>query len=214
MKTSTKLVLATLVLVAHQTTQPSKTTRSTQYPVSEIFTDRWSPRAMSGQEIADEELMSLFEAARWAPSSYNGQPWRFIYAKRNTPAWEKLFNLMVPFNQEWTKNASALVVVISRNTYEWNNSENRTHSFDAGAAWQNIALQASINGLVAHGMSGFDYDRTRKDLAIPAEYTVEAMFAIGKPAPVEVLSEDLRKIETPSTRKPVETFAFEGTFKN
>ncbi len=214
---STKLaLLATLVAAAQPAlakTKQQKTTRTAQYSVDEIFMNRWSPRAMSGEEMSDTELMSLFEAARWAPSSYNGQPWRFIYAKRNTPAWAKLYDLMVPFNQSWAKNASALVVIISRNTFEWNNEQDRTHSFSAGAAWENLALQASLNGLVTHGMAGFDYDRTRKDLNIPAEYTVEAMFAVGKPATADVLPAELRDGEKISTRKAVNEIVFEGTFK-
>jgi nitroreductase len=213
----TSLLVPLLLIVSQAAAaekKQAKTTRTAQYPVDDIFLNRWSPRAMSGEAISDAELMSLFEAARWAPSSYNGQPWRFIYAKRNTPAWDKLFNLMVPFNQSWTKNASALVVVVSRTTFEWNNQPAVTHSFDTGAACQNLALQASAKGLVVHGMSGFDYDRARKDLHIPDTFTVDAMFAIGKPAPAESLPEDLRKMETPSPRKPVAELAFEGTFKN
>lgn len=213
MSTNFKIGL-TLSLLASGAVMQAKTARAPQYPVDEIFTNRWSPRAMSGEALEDRELMSLFEAGRWAPSSYNGQPWRFIYAKRNTPAWETLFNLMVPFNQSWTKNASALVVIVSRNTFEWNGEPHRTHSFDTGAAWQNIALQASMKGLVAHGMSGFDYDRARKDLHIPSDYTVEAMFAIGKPAPASVLPAELQAGEQPSGRKKVAEIAFEGSFKS
>ncbi|HEB41979.1 MAG TPA: nitroreductase [Candidatus Dependentiae bacterium] len=187
--------------------------RKAQYPIHDIFINRWSPRAMSGEELSDEELMSLFEAARWAPSSFNEQPWRFIYAKRNTRYWDRLFNLMIPFNQSWTKNAAILGVIISCNTLELSNKPARTYSFDTGAAWENLSLQGSINGLVVHGIEGFDYNRAKKELNIPDDYTTEAMFAVGKPGKLEDLPPDLQEREKLSDRKKVEEFIFEGVFK-
>jgi nitroreductase len=186
--------------------------RVADYPILDLILNRWSPRAMSGEPISDQELTSLFEAARWAPSSYNGQPWRIIYAKRDTQAWAPLFNLLVPFNQEWAKNAAVLVLVISRDTFEFNNKPARTHSFDTGAALENLALQGFSMGLVVHGMEGFDYDRAKKELGIPDGYTVQAMFAIGKPAPKEVLSPELQKREEPSDRKKIDACVCEGRF--
>ena len=118
-----------------------KTPRQSRYDINPLLLHRWSPRAMSGEEISDTELMRLFEAARWAPSSYNGQPWRFIYAKRNSEPWDKLFSLMVDFNKSWAKNAAALVVIISRKNFEHDEKPSVTHQFDAGAAWENLALQ-------------------------------------------------------------------------
>jgi nitroreductase len=188
--------------------------RVASYPINKMFVDRWSPRAMSGKPISNEELMSLFEAARWAPSSYNGQPWRFIYAHRDTPTWNKLFNLLAPFNQEWCKNAAVLVLFISKKTFEYNNKPSITHSFDTGSAWMSMALQGSMNGLVVHGMEGFDYDKARKELAVPDDFTVEAMCAIGKPGPISVLSPELQKREEPSDRKPLKDLIFEGSFKS
>jgi nitroreductase len=191
------------------------TTRKAEYAVDDIFLNRWSARAMSGKEISDAELFSLFDAAHWAPSEYNSQPWRFIYVKRGTKHWNNVYNLLVPFNQEWCKNASVLVVMLSRNHYE-NGDLIRTHSFDAGAAWQNLALQASMRGLVAHGMSGFDYDRAKKDLQVPDGYTVEAMCAIGYPASPDVLPEGgMREGEKKrSGRKPLKEFVSEGVFQS
>lgn len=189
------------------------TTRKAEYAVDDIFLNRWSARAMSGKEMSDTELFSLFDAARWAPSEYNSQPWHFIYAKRGSKHWNALYNLLVPFNQEWCKNASVLVVMVSRNHYE-NGDLIRTHSFDAGAAWQNLGLQASMRGLVAHGMSGFDYDRAKKDLHIPDGYTVEAMCAIGHLANPDVLPEGgMREGDKKrSSRKPLKEFVSEGSF--
>lgn len=189
------------------------TSRKTNYPVDEVLVKRWSPRAMSGESISDKELFSLFEAARWAPSSYNNQPWRFVYAKRGTVSWDALFTLMGDFNQSWAKNAAVLVVIISRDTFSYNNQPSRTHSFDTGAAWENFALQGFMNGLVVHGMEGFDYDRAKQVLKIPDGFTVEAMCAVGKPGALEDLPKELREREVMSDRKPIEEIAFEGTFR-
>ncbi len=186
--------------------------RVADFPILDVLLNRWSPRAMSGESITEQELFSLFEAARWAPSSYNSQPWRFIYARRDTSAWKPLFDLLVPFNQSWTKNAAVLIVVISRTTFELNNKPARTHSFDTGAALENLAVQGHAQGLVVHGMEGFDYNRAKLTLGIPDGYAVEAMFAIGKPAPKEILPPELQKREEPSGRKKVTEFVCEGRF--
>lgn len=189
-------------------------TRKTEFPIHPIIQNRWSPRAMSGDRMTDEELMPLFEAARWAPSSYNGQPWRFLYAKRNTPEWDLFFDLMIEFNQSWTKNASVLVVVISHKVFEKNGKPSPTHSYDTGAAWMSLALEGSRRGYVVHGMEGFDYEKARRTLEIPDDYQVEAMCAIGKRAPKEKLPEELQKREAPSPRNPLKAMLCEGKLKN
>lgn len=186
--------------------------RTSQYPIEKIILNRWSPRAFSGEPITQEQLMTLFEAARWAPSSFNNQPWRFLYALRDTPNWQLFFDLLVPFNQEWCTRAAVLILVVSRNNFELNNKPSRTHSFDTGAATENLALQGFAMGLVVHGMEGFDYDRAKKDLTIPADYTVEAMFAVGKHSSSDILSPELRARETPSDRKPLSEIIIEGKF--
>jgi nitroreductase len=188
--------------------------RKPEYDVDEIFLNRWSPRAMSGEEISEDELMTLFEAAKWAPSSFNNQPWRFLYARRNTENWLPFFNLLAEFNQAWAKNASALIVITSKKTFEHNRKPARTHSFDAGAAWQNLALQGSARGLGVHGMQGFDYDKAREVLNVPDDCEVEAMVAVGKPGNKEELPEKLREREFPSARKKLSEIVFEGMFKD
>ena len=187
--------------------------RHPDYDINPLILNRWSPRAMSGEEIPDADLMRLFEAARWAPSSYNGQPWRFIYAKRNTELWDRLFNLMVDFNKSWAKNAAVLLVIISRKNFESNEQPSVTHQFDTGAAWENLALQGEAQGLVTHGMQGFDYEKARKDLSIPEGYDVMAMVAIGKPAPKEILPSEIQQREQPSDRKPLSEIIMEGYFR-
>jgi len=186
--------------------------RRPEYSVDRIFLNRWSPRAMSGEKISRDELMSLFEAARWAPSSYNSQPWRFLYAMRDTENWGLFFNLMVEGNQAWAKNASVLITVVSKKKFD-NGKPSRTHSYDTGAAWENLTLQGTLKGLVVHGMQGFDYDRAREVLNIPDDYEVEAMIAVGKPGKKENLPQKLQEREFPSTRKKVAEIAFEGKFK-
>ena len=211
MKCKSIVLLNLISMMTIQGAQMSK--RSTTYPVNKLFTERWSPRAMSGESLSDKELMTLFEAARWAPSSYNSQPWRFVYAKKDTPAWDTIFNLLVEFNQSWCKNAAALVVVVSKDTFDHNGQSSRTHSYDTGAAWENLALQGSFSDLVIHGMAGFDYDRAKKELNIPDGYTVEAMIAIGKPGQTKSLPKELQEGEVPSDRKPLSEIVFEGSFK-
>lgn len=187
--------------------------RKSDYKILDVILNRWSPRAMAGEPISDEQLMILFEAARWAPSSYNNQPWHFIYAKRDTQQWDLLFNLMVPFNQGWAQDAAVLMVLVSRKLFFFNNKPSRTHSFDAGASVENLAIQASAMGLVCHAIEGFDYDRAKKDLAVPDDYTVEVMIAVGKPGPLEKLSQELQEREKPSGRKKVARIISEGIFK-
>ncbi|MCH7568920.1 MAG: nitroreductase family protein [Nanoarchaeota archaeon] len=187
--------------------------RKADYPIDKLFLDRWSPRAMSGESISEEELMTLFEAARWAPSTYNEQEWRFIYAKRGSADWDRLFNLLMEANQVWCGNAAVLACAVSKKTFTKNNKANPVHTFDCGSAWENLALQASIMGLVAHGMAGFDYEKAKIELNIPDDYKVEMMFVVGRHGKKEDLPENLQEMEYPSDRKKVSEFIFEGKFR-
>ncbi|MDT7808576.1 MAG: hypothetical protein QOJ70_2389 [Acidobacteriota bacterium] len=186
--------------------------REAAYPIDELFLDRWSPRAMSGKAIDEEELLTLFEAARWAPSSYNNQPWRILYARRDTEHWQTFFGLLVEGNQSWAKDAAALLLFVSKETFDFNGQTYPTYSFDTGAAWENLALQATLKGLVTHGMQGFDYERARTELNIPEGFRVEAMIAVGRPGDPEKLPEQLREREAPSDRKPLSEITCEGAF--
>jgi nitroreductase len=191
-----------------------QTKRMSEYSINPLILNRWSPRSMTGEELNDEDIMSLFEAARWAPSSFNNQPWRFIYAKRNTGYWDRLFNLLADTNKSWAKNAALLAVVISRKNFEFNGKPARTHQFDAGSAWENLALEASSRGIVAHGMQGFDYEKARTELGIPADFEVMAMIAIGKRGPKENLPTELQDKEKPNDRKALKDIIMEGTFRS
>ncbi len=187
--------------------------RKSPYAINPLFLSRWSPRSMTGESMTEEELFSLLEAARWAPSSYNNQPWRVIYAQRDTPEWNLLFDLLVDINKGWCKNAAALLVFVSNSRFEHNNSPNRTHSYDTGAAWMSIALEGASRGLVVHGMSGFDFDKAHSSLNVPEGFTVEAMAAIGKRAPKEDLPAQMQEAEAPSNRKPLNEILIKGKFR-
>jgi nitroreductase len=186
--------------------------RTADFPIEELFLRRWSPRAMSGLPLGDAELNTLFEAARWAPSTYNEQEWRFLYARRDTQHWEMFLHLLMEANQAWCKNAAVLVVVVSHKVFERNGKPNPVHKFDSGAAFENLCLQAATMGLVAHGMAGFDRERARAELGVPDDYDVEAMIALGHPGNPDDLPEGLLEREVPSGRKPIHEIICEGPF--
>jgi len=186
--------------------------RTADHPIDSLFLDRWSPRSMTGEPLDDGELNVLLEAARWAPSSFNNQPWRILYARRDSEYWTLFLGLLVEGNRVWAQGAAALLLFISKTTFDHNGRPARTHSFDTGAAWENLALQATLRGIAAHGMQGFDYDRARTDLGIPDEYEVEAMIAVGRPGPPDALPDKLRAAESPNARRPLAETAAEGTF--
>ncbi|HVZ93800.1 MAG TPA: nitroreductase family protein [Phycisphaerales bacterium] len=187
--------------------------RRADHPVLPIFIDRWSPRAMSGDPLTRDELDRLFEAARWAPSSYNEQPWRILYATRDSAHWPDFLHLLMDLNKAWCVNAGALFLFVSKKTFSHNGAPNAVHVFDCGSAWENLALQGASMGLVTHGMAGFDRDRARKTLHIPDDFEICAMAAAGKPGDTEDLSEAMRTREVPSGRKKIEEFTMEGPFK-
>ncbi len=193
--------------------EENKNVRKPTHKINSHILNRWSPRSFTGDKLTHEELMSLFEAARWAPSSYNHQPWRFIYAKKDSNDWSRMFNLIDEFNQVWAKNADVLVLIISLKNFEYNGKLSRTYHFDTGAAWAYLALEATIKGLSTHAMEGFDYNKARTDLDIPADYDIFAINAIGKQGPRESLPSDLRDEEFPSGRKPLHEIVMEGTFR-
>ena len=190
----------------------SGSVRKSDYPINSLILNRWSPRSMTGEALNDDDIMSLFEAARWAPSSYNNQPWRFIYAKRNTNHWDRFLNLLAEGNKIWAKNAALLVVVISRKNFEFNEKPAITHQFDAGSAWENLSLEASSRGIVAHGMQGFDYKKAGVDLGIPPDFEVMAMIAIGKKGSIEILPPELQEKEKLTNRKPLKEIIMEGFY--
>lgn len=192
-------------------------TRTADHDIDPIFLARWSPRAFTGEAMPDALLMSLFEAARWAPSAINIQPWRFVYAHRGSLEWTPLFGALMEMNQAWVANASVLAFVLSDRFRRKPGAEpaaNLSHSFDAGAAWAYLALQASHLGWAAHAMGGFHADRAYEALgAREADYRVEAAIAIGRPTGAETLPEAYRAREVPSGREPVGRLVFKGRLR-
>jgi len=167
---------------------------------------------MSGEALTEEELLRLFEAARWAPSTYNEQEWRFLYARRDTPHWPLFFDLLAEGNKAWCHRAAVLVVVLAKKVFTRNNQPNPVHLFDSGSAWENLALQATVMGLASHGMAGFDFDKARSVLRVPDQYAVAAMCALGRLGKPEDLPPALRELEKPSSRRPVSESICEGPF--
>ena len=199
-----------------RTTLPLTTnSRTPTYPIDSIFLERWSPRAFSGEEMPLDTLLTILEAARWAASSFNTQPWRFIFALRDTPHWDTLLSLLVPFNQEWAQHASALVfaasATVSRSPRTGDEHPLPTHSFDTGAACACMALQALRLGWHVHGMAGFDHNRARSTLHIPVDLALEAVFAIGRLGDKMNLPEALQSREAPSDRLPLAQLVFEAS---
>lgn len=190
--------------------------RAPDYPIHPLFTDRWSPRAFTGEPIPEPTLFGLFEAARWAPSSYNSQPWRFIYGRAGTPGWQPIFDSLAEFNQSWARRASALVLVLSRTLWvQPGKTESEalpSHSFDTGAAWASLAFQATLSGWHVHGIGGFDRERARRALSVPADYAIEAVIAIGRRGDKAVLSETLQAREAPNQRLPLSRLVADGRF--
>ena len=187
-------------------------TRSSDHDIEPLILQRWSPRAFTGETMPQAELLRVLEAARWAPSSYNAQPWRFLYARRDTLAWPKFLGLLAESNRLWARNASVLMIALSKRTMDPGGKPNHAHSFDTGAAWSNLALQANAMGWHAHAMVGFDIPRAAAELGVPEDYRVEAAIAIGRQGDKSMLPEPLQAREAPNSRNPVTAFAFEGGF--
>jgi nitroreductase len=184
--------------------------RQPDHEIHPQFLTRWSPRAFKEQEVPDDVLHSVFEAARWAPSGSNLQPWRYIIA--HTPEQRSRFlEFINPFNVEWCQKAPVLSVVASH-TKVPDGNDNAAHAFDAGTSWGYLALEAANQGLISHAMAGFDKAKAREILHVPDEYELHAVIAIGYRGPKESLSERNLNREFPSSRNPVSDMVFEADF--
>jgi nitroreductase len=175
-------------------------------PLNDLIARRWSPREFVDKPIEPEKLRSLFEAARWAASSFNEQPWRFIVATKDHPAeFERVLSTLAPKNQAWAKTAWALGISAAKKTFTHSGAPNRFGIHDAGAALANLMLQANSVGLYVHGMAGFDAEKARAEFGIPPEFDMGAAFAIGYLEP---------ETQPPATRtrKPLEETVFGTRF--
>lgn len=184
--------------------------RAADEPVDPQFLERWSPRAFSPDPLDESTIQSLFEAARWAPSAGNEQPWIYLYATAPEER-ARFLAILDESNQAWVKNAPMIAFVIARLTLARNGRPNRTAQFDTGSSWISLALEARKLGLFAHAMAGFDSDKAHESLGVPREgHEIMAAIAIGKYGDPGQLSDYNRGREKPSTRKHVSEFSFLG----
>ncbi len=186
----------------------------TQYPIDDLLSARWSPLAFSEKSVEPEKLRSVLEAARWAASSYNEQPWSFIVAtKDNQAEFDRLLSCLAEGNQEWAKTAPVLMLSVAKLQFERNGVENRHAFHDLGAAAAQLAIQATALGLFIHQMAGFDVPLSRSLYSIPEGYEPVAAIALGYVGDPQTLSERLlQRTLAPRTRKPLENFVFSGTW--
>jgi nitroreductase len=186
----------------------------TQVAIAELIARRWSPRAIDPEQpVSREHLLALLEAARWAPSCFGDQPWCYLVWDRfRDPAgWQQAFECLAEGNQVWVKNAPLLLLAVAVPNFGHNDKPNRWSQYDTGAASENLCLQATALGLVAHQMGGFDPDKARATFMIPTDHACMAMIAVGHPGSVERLPDALRERELASReRKPLDRIAFEG----
>lgn len=184
----------------------------TNFPVHDLIRQRWSPRAFADKPVAPEVLSSLFEAARWAPSSNNEQPWSYIVATKDDPEnFSKMLSVLVEFNAGWAKSAPVVMLAVSRLTFQKNDTPNRNAFYDTGAATALLTLEATSRGLFVHQMAGFDPEKSRAVFGIPPGYEAIAAIALGYPGDPQSLPEKLRDRElAPRSRKPISEFVLSG----
>lgn len=184
----------------------------TQYPIEDILRRRWSPRAFSDRMVEPEKLRSLFEAARWAPSSFNEQPWSFIIAtKENEEEYAKLLSCLTEKNQQWARLVPVLMVSVAKLSFEKNGKSNRHAFHDVGLAMGNMLVQATALGLFVHLMAGFSVEKVRELYGVTQGHEPVAGIAVGYPAEPDVLPESFRQQEVgPRSRKPITSFVFDG----
>ena len=182
------------------------------YPIHELLARRWSPRAFDSRPIEPDKLASLFEAARWAPSSFNEQPWDFIVATKDGPEdFERLLACLSPTNATWARSAPVLMISIAKLRFARNNAENRHAFHDVGQAVANLIVQATAFGIQVHQMAGLSVDKARESLGIPESHAPVAAIAIGYPGDPAILPESMRERESaPRQRKRIEEFVHHG----
>jgi nitroreductase len=181
-------------------------------PINELIRNRWSPRAFADKPIPADVLRSLFEAARWAPSSNNEQPWAFFVApKDDKENFEKMLNVLVEFNAGWAKHAPILALAVAELSFAKNNTPNRNAQYDTGSATAWLSVEATARGLFVHQMAGFDPEKARHAFGIPVGWEAIAALAIGYPGDPGSLPDRLKERElAPRTRKPLSEFVMAG----
>jgi nitroreductase len=177
--------------------------------VEELILKRWSPRSFADKAVKSADLAKIFTAASWAASSYGEQPWRFIAGKKGDAAYAKIMETLIEFNQGWAQSAPVLILSTGKKTFSASGQPNGYALHDTGAASANLSLEATALGLHTHGMGGFDQKKARTNFAIPDDYEIGAVWALGYLGDPSVLAEPMQGMEkAPRTRKPLEEFVF------
>jgi len=189
------------------------TTRTTDTKLDPVFLERWSPRAFDHSDVPEADLATMLDAARFAPSASNLQPWRFLYARRGDADWERFLSYLMESNRAWAQNASVLFYVLSDKHPAGPEKPSHSHSFDAGAAWAMLAIQATMLGYHTHAMAGVHFAQAAAGLGVPDSFRVEAAIALGRIGDPATLSDYQRARETPSDRKPRAEIAYSGNFR-
>src|SRR5450755_4011393 len=186
----------------------------TQIPIHELIRRRWSPRAFSELPVEPEKLISLFEAARWAASASNEQPWAFLVASQQDPKnYADMLSVLVDSNRGWANKAPVLILTLAHTQFEKDGRPNRHAFYDLGQASANLSLQATALGLMAHQMAGFDIEAAREHFAVPEGWEPVSVIALGYPGNLDSLTEKLRQREIAQRqRKPLESFIFSGAW--
>ncbi|TVR41256.1 MAG: nitroreductase [Bacteroidia bacterium] len=186
---------------------------NTLLEIHPVLKKRWSPRAFRDQAVAKDQLQRIFEAARWAPSSHNDQPWRFILGTKGDDTWNKLYECMVDFNRKWAGNAPVLLLAVGKKISDKTGKDNPVFMYDVGQSMAYITFQLEHEGLVAHQMGGFSKDRATELFSIPADHAPLVMMAIGYQDAPDTLPADFAKMEkAPRSRKPIGELVFSGSF--
>jgi len=190
----------------------------TQQPIHEVIANRWSGRAYdAGKPVTNEQVLSLLEAARWAPSCFGDEPWRYVVCNKgdNMQAWQAAFDCLVPGNQGWAVNAPVLLLICADTLFRHNDKPNKWAAYDTGAATENLCLQATALGLMAHQMGGFDADKARQVFNVPERFQILAMVTVGHQAPIESVTGEAKERELAArSRKPLGELFFNGAWDN
>jgi nitroreductase len=193
--------------------KPNKTSQTLQ-PIHDLLANRWSPRAFdANKKVSRAQIVSMIEAARWSPSCFGDEPWRYIVWDKHSDAvaWQKAFDCLGASNQAWVKNAPLLFASVANTLFDHNHAANRFAQYDTGAASMALVLQAEALGLVSHQMGGFDTAKLRAAFSIPEQYTPMAMMAVGYQADADILEGDYQMRELAQrARKPIESRFFEN----
>lgn len=192
-----------------------KKTAPTKFEIQSSLQERWSPRAFANKPVETEKIQSVFEAARWAASAFNEQPWRFLVGTNNDETYKNILLTLIEWNQQWAQQAPVLVLNVAKRTFSHNGVNSVTFKYDLGQSVANMAIEIVHQGLISHQMSGFDPEKARELFNIPDDFQAISVIAIGYYGDIAKLPADFAEIESkPRTRKKFNELVFSDTFGN